>query len=289
MVTDDRLVLALVVDDDPFVRRALTLYLKQAGYDVAEAGNGQAAVELVKSLRPGVIIMDVMMPPGISGIEATRHIVEWDPSARVVMFSVHQTDDVVSAAVAAGATSYVTKETPLPTLLDAIARTVDGQSVLIPAPKAPARPLPGSALSPRAQDILNMTVEGLTARQIGERLTLSPRTVEGHLRDVYAQLGVTSRAQLVQVAVTGNLVSGGSAVGGVVESLTLGWKNLTERERAVAMLAGRALTNQQIARRLGISMHTVNFHLRQIFRKLSVSSRVDLSRIAEQAAEQAPE
>jgi DNA-binding NarL/FixJ family response regulator len=272
---------ALVVDDDPFVRGALTRFLGDAGYEVSEARNGEDGVVLAGSLRPDVILMDVMMPPGISGIEATRRIIERDPTARVVMFSVHQSEDVVGAAVAAGAAGYVTKETPLPTLLDAIARTIDGQSILIPSPQTPAALRGGSPLGPRAQQILDFAVSGLTARQIGERLGLSPRTVENHLRDIYLRLGVNNRAQLVRAAVGGQLVTARAEAVATVEPPAARRLELTATERQIAGLVSQALTNQQIAHRLDMSPHTVNYHLRQIFQKLGVSSRVELARLVQ--------
>ena len=109
-MADRRSPRALVVDDDPFVRDALTGSLRNAGYDVSAADSGEAAVRLAALLVPEVVVMDVIMPPGISGIEATRRIVEHDSAVRVVMFSVHRSPDIVAAALAAGATSYVAKE-----------------------------------------------------------------------------------------------------------------------------------------------------------------------------------
>jgi DNA-binding NarL/FixJ family response regulator len=193
------------------------------------------------------------------------------------MFSVHQTADVVAAAMAAGAASYVTKETPVPTFLDAVARTIDGQSVLIPAPKTPPTSLGASPLSQRAQEILDLTVSGLTSRQIGERLGLSSRTVENHLRDIYARLGVNSRAQLVRAAVGGQIMSARPEASVVVEPETPRSLELTPMERRIAALVVQGLTNRQIAARIYVSRHTVDAHLRAIFRKLRVSSRVQLS------------
>jgi DNA-binding NarL/FixJ family response regulator/nucleoside phosphorylase len=267
---------ALVVDDDPLVRTAVTRLLIDAGYDVSEARRGEEAVELAASLRPDVILMDVVMRSSISGIEATRRIVERDPNARVMMLSIHDSGEVVAAALEAGATSYVTKDTPLPTLLDAVARTAVGQRVLIPAPATTASDL---KLTAREQKVLDLTVSGLTARQIGERLSLSPRTVEHHLQSAYARLGVTSRAQLMHAA-SDRESTGGAPEAAADMGLAQQLQNLTDAERQVAGLVGLALTNQQIADRLHLSRHTVNYHLRRIFQKLGISSRVQLARIA---------
>jgi DNA-binding NarL/FixJ family response regulator/CRP-like cAMP-binding protein len=281
-VTDRRRLRALVVDDDALVRETLTRLLDEAGYQVTEAGDGEAGVEMAGSVRPDVIVMDVMMPPGISGIEATRRIVERDPDARVMMFSVHQGEDVVAAAIAAGAAGYVTKQTPLPVFLDAVGRTIDGQAILIPAPKTFGTR--GDApLSYRAHEVLDLAVSGLTARQIGERLQLSPRTVENHLRDIYTRLGVNNRAQLVRAAVGGNLVTSSSATDAPAERVPDRRSALTDAEREIARLVSQSFTNRQISGRLNISPHTVSFHLRQIFRKLGVSSRVELAKLGDSA------
>jgi DNA-binding CsgD family transcriptional regulator len=111
---------------------------------------------------------------------------------------------------------------------------------------------------------------------------VSPATVEALLRGIRA-LGLQPvvlcdvRREIVVIG----FANGRSAASPVPASGPAGWERLTDRERAVARLVGRALTNAQIARRLGISAHTVNFHLRQIFRKLDISSRVSLAAFAD--------
>ncbi|MEU7871270.1 LuxR family transcriptional regulator [Dactylosporangium sp. NPDC049140] len=273
----------LIVDDDPYVRLALTAVLRDADFEVTEASSGEAAVEAAAALSPDLIVMDILMPPGITGIEATRRIVECNPNARVVMFSVYETTEIVSAALAAGATSYVTKHTPRDTLLDALVRTHAGQSVAIPAPNPSAFPGLGPPLGSRGREILDLAVHGLTAQQIGDRLELSPRTVEGHLQAIYARLGVSNRVDLVRTTLEGQVFVGGSFMNPPAGAASVNPKDLlTDREHELVRLIGRGLTNRQIATRTGRSTHTVNYHLRQIFRKLGISSRVELAEIARQ-------
>lgn len=296
-MNDRQRVRVLLVDDDPFARASISAALVDAGYDVTQANDGEAAVDLVERSHPDIVVMDIMMPPGISGIEATRRIVERDPRARVLMFSVHSDDEVIAAAMSAGATSYVTKQAPLATVLDAIAGTVDGLAIVAPPPTPAGAPRPARrpVLTGRAQEIAGLAAAGLTAKQISEDLTISPRTVEHHLRDIYGRLGINSRAQLVVAAAEGTVITDRSArltrapsvagpEAGVDEPRDEPWSRLTERERIVAHHAGHALTNQQIAARLRISPHTVNFHLRQVFRKTGVNSRVELARLIQESS-----
>ena len=209
----------LAVDDDPVVQRTVNAALRDAGYHVTEARDGEAAVVLAAELRPDIIVMDVMMPPGISGIEATRRIVDADAAARVVMFSVHDSAETVAAAVAAGARSYVTKRASLATLLDAVAQTLDGRPVLIPSPTAsrsapPHRPPGGPApdrerapglesLTEQERVIAMAAATGLTNHQIAARTFLSSHTVNYHLRHIYQKLGINRRVQLAQLANAG--------------------------------------------------------------------------------------
>jgi RNA polymerase sigma factor (sigma-70 family) len=206
----------LTVDDDPIVRQAVSAALRNAGYNVTEAGAGEEGVMLAAELRPDIIVMDIMMPPGITGIEATRRIVGADPTARVVMFSVHDSGETVESAIAAGARSYVAKRASVAVLLDAMSQTLAGRSVLIPAPAT-----------------------------LGSRARHRPPEAPG--RDQETGPGLES---------------------------------LTSQELAIAKAAATGLTNRQIASRTYLSSHTVNYHLRQIYKKLGINSRVQLARSA---------
>src|ERR1700676_2947821 len=123
----------LVVDDHRILREGVAGMLRAAGYVVFEAGDGEDAVEIASSVRPELVIMDVVMP-GMSGIEATEQIVARDPAARVVMLSVADSAETVRAAVRAGAASYLTKaEVSEASLIDAVHKTAAGERVFIPA------------------------------------------------------------------------------------------------------------------------------------------------------------
>src|SRR6266545_4656432 len=104
----DAIAKVLVVDDHPIFRAGLVGILSAAGYEVLEATDGQHAVNVASSVRPRLVIMDVMMP-GMSGIEATERIIAQDPTARVLMLSAADSPETVRAALRAGATSYITK------------------------------------------------------------------------------------------------------------------------------------------------------------------------------------
>jgi DNA-binding NarL/FixJ family response regulator len=259
----------LVVDDDPIVRSAVVAALRGEGYDVTEVDSGEAALERAKSIHPDVVTMDILMPPGMSGIDATRRLVIERPETRVVMFSVRDAAEVVAVAVAAGATSYITKKAGLPALLDAVSRTVAGQAVLIPAPSS-ARP----ALTSRERQIAELAAKGVRNREIADQLYLSPRTVENHLQRIFAKVGVSGRGELAGKVADGEFVA------------THAPSELSQAEQRVAALAAQGLTNQTIAQRLFITRSTVEQHLVRVYRKLGVNRRTELADLVGDGAEE---
>ena len=275
----------LVVDDDLIVRTAVTAAFRSADYHVSEAHDGENAVELAASLRPDVITMDILMPPGMSGIDATRRIIESRPEVRVVMFSVYEAEGVVAAAVAAGATSYITKAAGLPILVDAVGRALRGQKVLIPAPN---QTFP--ALTNRDRQVLELAVKGFRSREIADQLHLSPRTVENHLARIYTKLGVRGRWELANKVTGGEITPDGVNTTRVsdlaaphaeesipTQQLEAALPQLSTAERRVVALVAQGMTNRNVAERLFLSRHTVDAHLRNIFTKLGVKRRIELA------------
>ena len=195
---------ALVVDDHAIVREGLAGILRDEGYVVFEASDGERAVEMASSVRPELVIMDVLMP-GMSGIDATERIVTLNPSARVVMLSVADSTDTVRAAMRAGAVGYLTKAAASrAALLDAVRRTSAGQRVFTPAGLLDAlvhdsAQLPLSEASPltaREKEIVTLAAQGAASSAIALALALcrgrSKITSPGYTRSWASPAGRSS-------------------------------------------------------------------------------------------------
>jgi DNA-binding NarL/FixJ family response regulator len=198
----------MVVDDHPIFREALALMLRDAGYAVMEAAGGEDAVEIAVSERPQLVIMDVGMP-GLSGIEATRRIMNQTRGVRVLILSAADSAETVRAAVKAGAAGYLTKSAASrASLLDALRRTAAGERIFAPPglidalaqePAQPPDPV-SFDLTLREREVVALATQGTANADIAAALGLSPRTVENHLRRIYKKLKVASRTQLARVA-----------------------------------------------------------------------------------------
>lgn len=210
---NDTPIRVMIVDDHQMVRRGLGLLIK--GYKdfilAGEAASGEEAVHLCDEVRPDVILMDIMMP-GLNGIEATRLIQAKSPEIRIIMLTSASDISTVTAAMAAGATSYLLKSASDDQLADAIRAARGGQRVLSPEAtqaliNAATRPSPPSyALSDREIEVLTLMVQGLNNLEIAERLVLSRSTIKYHINSIFNKLGVTNRSGAIALAVKNNLV-----------------------------------------------------------------------------------
>jgi len=136
----------VVADDHPAYRAALARMLRENGIDVvAEASNGEAAIRTVEETDPDVVIMDLKMP-GLSGLEATRRLIDEAPSTHVLVLSVSAQDDDVSEAIEAGAHGYVLKDGPLEDVVVAIRAAAAGQAMISPRVLPPLPPDPGQSV-----------------------------------------------------------------------------------------------------------------------------------------------
>lgn len=200
----------LLVDDHALVRRGLRLILEDAP-DVAvvgEAGDGAAAVQLAQELQPAVIVMDCAMP-GMSGLIATRKILQQSPAACVLMLSMHSEDTLVRQALEAGARGYVLKNAVDLDLVAAVRRVAAGEMVLDPQVSR-SEVLKGErnlGLTPREVEILQLIVDGKSAKQIATQLGLSANTVAVHRANIMNSLGIHKTAELVVYAIRKGLVS----------------------------------------------------------------------------------
>ena len=195
----------LVVDDHPTFRMGLVA-LVDSQPDitvVAEAGDGQAAIQQFRLKKPDVVLMDLRMPR-LDGAGATARIVAEHPASRVLVLTTYDTDGDIVRAVEAGATGYVLKDTPLPQLLDAVRAAARGETVLAPAVAARLmsrlrHPAP-EPLTPREVEVLGAVAMGLSNAEIGRELFIGEATVKTHLLRIFAKLGVDDRTRAVTVA-----------------------------------------------------------------------------------------
>ena len=203
----------LVVDDHPLVRAGLRALVD--GEDgvqvVAEASDGERALEAWGEHRPDVVLMDLSMP-GMGGVEATRHLVAAHPDARVVVLTSVPDATSVHEALAAGAVGYLLKDADPASVVAGVRAAAAGGAPLDPraarallpgrgAAPAPAdraqeaRPEPAPPAAPvgREADVLRLIAQGLANKQIGQRLGISERTVKAHAGSLFRRIGVTDR------------------------------------------------------------------------------------------------
>jgi DNA-binding NarL/FixJ family response regulator len=200
----------LLVDDQPLFREGLrTLLSVQPDLKVVgEAGDGEEAIKLCRTLKPVVVLMDLQMPV-LDGVEATRRMHHQHPESRVIVLNTFDDDEMVFDGLRAGALGYLLKDAPSEKLAEAIRAAARGESFLQPsiaakvvaefARLATKRSPPAQALleplSDREQEILALIATGATNREIGNQLFLAEGTVKNHVTNVLGKLGVRDRTQ----------------------------------------------------------------------------------------------
>ena len=205
----------VLVDDHHVVRRGLRAFL-EAFPDleiIGEAANGEALLEQIENWLPDVVVMDLLMPGGIDGVETTRRLRALSLHTQVVVLTAHTGDARLLAALRAGAIGYVRKEANPDVLLAAIRGAAHGQSTLDPAlAGAVLQDLSGDktlveALTPRESEVLRLLGLGLTNRQIAEKLVLGEETIKSHVGNILAKLHLSHRAQAMLYAIKQGLIS----------------------------------------------------------------------------------
>lgn len=205
----------LLVDDHPVVREGYRRLLeRQPGLIVvAEAESAAEAYRLYKAHAPDLVLLDLSLP-GPSGIEAIRHICQWDSFARILVFSMRTGAAIARKAFAAGACGYVGKASPPRELLDAIRAVLRGERAMsadVARAIAQDEVFSGRAalddLTAREVEILGLTARGMTAGAVADALCLSPKTVQNNLSLIRSKLGARTDAHLVWIAVGAGLVS----------------------------------------------------------------------------------
>jgi DNA-binding NarL/FixJ family response regulator len=209
----------LLADDHTLVRAGIrSLAEKMPGVEVVgEAGNGREALELIKSNRPSIVLMDIAMA-GLNGLEAAARVIKDFPGVKVIILSMHANEGFVSQALRAGASGYLLKDaatTELDLALQAVSR---GETYLSPAISRQvvesyligggARPDPLAHLTSRQREILQLIAEGKSTKEIAFTLNLSVKTVETHRAQLMDRLDIHDVPGLVRYAIRVGLVSG---------------------------------------------------------------------------------
>jgi DNA-binding NarL/FixJ family response regulator len=200
----------LLVDDHSMVRRGFRLMLEDEA-DIAvvgEAGDGAESVRLAKALQPAVVVMDCALP-GMSGLLATRSILEQVPGTAILMLSMHSENTLVRQALDAGARGYILKSAIDIELVSAVRRVAAGELVLDPQISLPT-PLKGErdkGLTVRELQILQLIVDGKSNKEIASQLQLSANTVAVHRANIMDALGIHKTAELVVYAIRNGLVN----------------------------------------------------------------------------------
>lgn len=217
-MSDIRVVLA---DDHVVLRAGLRALLEaEMGIEVVgEASTGDEAVDLVRELKPTVVVMDLSMP-GSGGLEATRRIVSLELDTRVLVLTMHAEEEYLVPVLEAGASGYLTKTTADRSLIEAIRIVARGEVYLPPhatnlllreykaAGSGDAAPERLHQLSTREQEVLALTAEGYSSKEIGEKLFISPKTVDTYRSRIMEKLGLNHRAELVRFALRAGLLKG---------------------------------------------------------------------------------
>jgi DNA-binding NarL/FixJ family response regulator len=207
----------LLADDHTLVRAGIRSLLEGLGdvQVVAEAGDGRSALELTESTKPDLVLMDVSMP-GLNGLESLARIVQDYPKVRVVMLSMHATEEYVLKALRAGAAGYLLKDADTVELGLAVRAVAQGQTYVSPpiskhlvdyVQRTGGEPSSLERLTSRQREILQLVAEGRTTHEIALILNISVKTVETHRGDLMERLGLYDVPGLVRYAIRMGLVS----------------------------------------------------------------------------------
>jgi two-component system response regulator NreC len=209
----------LIADDHAIVRTGLrTLIHSEPELElIGEAAGGVEAIELVGKNPPDILLLDLSMPD-LDGIAVTRKLKPIYPELRILILTIHDDEALVREAISAGASGYILKRAAESELVSAINVLMRGDmyvdhALLRPlvndgAEESPKRHEQIEELTPREQDVLKLIVLGYTNRQIGDELSISVRTVEGHRSNLSEKIGARSRVDLVRFAREHGLVNG---------------------------------------------------------------------------------
>jgi two-component system response regulator NreC len=206
----------LLVDDHQMLRDGLRILIsgEEDMAVVGEAETAEQALSLCETLQPDIIVMDLGLP-GMSGLKAIREVHQMDLNCKVVVLSMHDDREVVTQAVKAGCEGYVPKSTAHTSLLEAIRVVHSGGTYLHPTAASAVvealtrkqrHSLRIQALSNRELDVVRYTALGFTSREIGEKLALSPKTVDTYRQRAMIKLDLEQRSELVQFVLQSDIL-----------------------------------------------------------------------------------
>lgn len=209
----------LIVDDAELFREALRAAFTQEAFDVvAVAGDAMSGIDLAREHEPDLVMLDLLMP-GMSGLEVVGTILKASPRSRVVLLTASESAEDLLAAVKAGASGYLTKDTPLPRLASDMRDVLDGGAAISPAMggklfsalrdllrHSGATALRRPELTGREIEILGHVGEGKTSKEIADELFISENTVRNHVRNILDKLGMKSRFEAVNWAYREGLI-----------------------------------------------------------------------------------
>jgi two-component system response regulator DevR len=206
----DKVIRVFLLDDHEVVRRGLRDLLESDGdiEIVGESGTAREATARIPALRPDVAVLDARLPDG-SGIDVCRDVRSVDPSISALILTSYDDDEALFAAILAGAAGYLLKQVGGHDLVDAVRRVAAGQSLIDPSLTArvlerlrngPEENAELASLTEQEHKILALIAEGLTNRQIGERLSLAEKTVKNYVSSILSKLGLERRTQAAVLA-----------------------------------------------------------------------------------------
>jgi two-component system, NarL family, response regulator LiaR len=204
----------LITDDHRVVREGIASLMEEEEdiEVIGQAADGMEAVELMRIHHPDVILLDLVMPR-MDGVTAIQEIIREYPQARILVLTSFAEDDKVYAAIQSGALGYLLKDSSAQELLEAIRRVYKGEAFLPPiiarklvrGISQPKEVPPVTSLTDRELSVLSLLAQGLSNKEIGEKLFISERTVYGHIGNILKKLGLSNRTQAALYAVRGGL------------------------------------------------------------------------------------
>ncbi len=210
----------LIVDDAELFRETLRVAFEGEGFEVVAAASGaMEGIDLAREYKPSIVMLDLLMP-GMSGLEVVSSIIKASPTSKVILLTSSESSDDLLEAVRTGASGYITKDTPLPRLVDAMRDVLNGGAAVSAAMSgklfSAMRDLlkhHGASLARRPEltgrelEVLSLVALGNTSREIADRLYISENTVRNHVRNILDKLGMKSRFEAVGWAQREGLLS----------------------------------------------------------------------------------
>jgi DNA-binding NarL/FixJ family response regulator len=203
----------LLADDHGLLLEAFEKLLEPHCEVVGRVADGRALLAAAAELEPDVVVLDITMPQ-LDGLDAARHLRKTQPDIKLVFLTVHEDPDLADECMRLGASGYLIKGSAASELFEAIRLAMQGETYVTPLPTRPATtaadgtdgPEQG-ALTARQREVVALLADGLSMKEAGQRLGVTPRTIAFHKYRVMSQHGLKSSAELVQFAIRHGIVS----------------------------------------------------------------------------------